>query len=431
VIGVLVSVTVKVLSMLRRVVITGMGVVSPVGVRLNNFWDAIKTEKCGIAEITRFDASRLPCRVAGEVKNYNGEDYFDRRTVLRTAMFSQFAMIAGKEAWEDSGLDKFKFEDPDRCGVLLGNGVGGLEIDDESHRRLIEKGPSKIPAMTIPKMICNEAAGNLSIYLGIRGSAHVIVTACASSCDAIGFAMDRIRCNRADVMLSGGAESATTEYGVGGFSQINSLSTNFNATPSRASRPFDKNRDGFVLGEGAGILVLEELEHAKRRGAKIYAELVGYGASEDAYHITAPCPDGEGGTRAIRLAIRDAGLRMTDIDYINAHGTATPTNDPIETAAIKAAFGDHAYKLAVSSTKGMTGHTLGAAGGIEAIITVLAIRDNFFPATINLDEPDPLCDLDYVPNKGRNGTINAAISMSLGFGGHNSVLAMKKYQPTI
>ncbi|MDR1053332.1 MAG: beta-ketoacyl-ACP synthase II [Planctomycetaceae bacterium] len=416
--------------MFRRVVITGMGVISPIGVGLNNFWEAVKTETCGIAAITRFDASNLPCRVAGEVKNYNGEDYFDRRTVLRTAVFSQFAMIAGGEAWKDSGLDKFTFDDPDRCGILLGNGVGGLEVDDESHYKLFGKGPSKIPAMTIPKMICNEASGNLSIYLGIRGSAHVIVTACASSCDAIGFAMDRIRCGRADVMLSGGAESATTEYGIGGFCQLNALSTNFNNTPARASRPFDKDRDGFVLGEGAGILVLEELEHAQKRGAKIYAELVGYGASEDAYHITAPSPNGEGGTRAILSAIRDAGFKPADIDYINAHGTSTPTNDPIETAAIKNAFGEHAYKLAVSSTKGMTGHTLGAAGGIEAIITALSVHDNFFPATINLDEPDPLCDLDYVPNKGRNRIINAAISMSLGFGGHNSVIAMKKYTAT-
>jgi 3-oxoacyl-[acyl-carrier-protein] synthase II len=404
-----------------------MGVISPIGVGLNNFWDAVKSEKCGIASITRFDASRLPCRVVGEVKNYNSEDYFDRRTSLRLAIFSQFAMIAGQEAWKDAELDKFKFDDPDRCGILLGNGVGGLEVDDESHRKLFEKGPSKIPAMTIPRMICNEAAGNLSILLGIRGSAHVIVTACASSCDAIGFAMDRIRCGRADIMLSGGSESATSEYGIGGFCQLNALSTNFNDTPSRASRPFDKDRDGFVLGEGAGILVLEELEHAKKRGVKIYAELIGYGASEDAHHITAPSPDGEGGTRAILSAIRDAGLKPGDIDYINAHGTSTPTNDPIETAAIKSAFGDHAYKLAVSSTKGMTGHTLGAAGGIEAIITTLAIKDNFFPATINLDVPDPLCDLDYVPNKGRNGVINAAISVSLGFGGHNSVIAMKKY----
>jgi 3-oxoacyl-[acyl-carrier-protein] synthase II len=413
--------------MFRRVVITGLGVISPIGVGLNNFWNAVKTETCGIDSITRFDTSRLPCKVAGEVKNYNGEDYFDRRTTLRMALFSQFAIIAGQEAWKDAGLDKFKLENPDRCGILLGNGVGGLEVDDEAHYKLFGKGPSKIPAMTIPKMICNEASGNLSIQLGIRGSAHVIVTACASSCDAIGFAMDRIRCGRADIILSGGAESAITEYGIGGFCQLNALSTNFNSTPNRASRPFDKDRDGFVLGEGAGILILEELEHAKKRGSKIYAELIGYGASEDAYHITAPSPDGEGGKRAILSAIQDANLKPEDIDYINAHGTSTPTNDPIETAAIKSALGEHAYKLAVSSTKGMTGHTLGAAGGIEAIITTLAINDNFLPATINLDEPDPLCDLDYVPNKGRNGIINAAISMSLGFGGHNSVIVLKKY----
>ncbi|MDR1923439.1 MAG: beta-ketoacyl-ACP synthase II [Planctomycetaceae bacterium] len=413
--------------MTRRVVITGLGIVSPIGIGLDVFWEAVQAETCGIAQVTRFDASNLTCRVAGEVKNYDGENFFDRRTVQRSALFAQFAMIAGKEAWQDAGLDKFTFDDPDRCGILLGNGVGGLEIDDESHRRLYEKGASKILAMTIPKMICNEAAGNLSIYLGVRGSAHVIVTACASGCDAIGFALDRIRCDRADVMICGGTESAITEYGIGGFCQLKAVSTSFNDAPSRASRPFDKDRDGFVLGEGAGILVIEELEHAKKRGAKIYAELAGYGASEDAYHITAPSPDGEGGTRAIRAALKDAGLRATDIDYINAHGTSTPTNDPVETAAIKTAFGEHAYKLAVSSTKGMTGHTLGAAGGIEAVITALAIKDNFFPATINLDEPDPLCDLDYVPNKGRKGTINAAISLSLGFGGHNSVIVIKKY----
>jgi 3-oxoacyl-[acyl-carrier-protein] synthase II len=404
-----------------------MGVISSIGIGLEKFWNAVKTEQCGIESITRFDASALPCRVAGEVKNYRGEDYFDKRFVQRTGLFSQFAVIAGQEAWQDAGLDKFSFENPNHCGVLLGNGIGGLEVDDEAHYKLYEKGVSKIPAMTIPKMIANEAAGNLSMYLGIRGSAHTVVTACASGGDAIGFAFDRIRCNRADVMLTGGTEGAITEYGIGGFCQLKALSTGFNDNPQHACRPFDKKRDGFVMGEGSGIVVLEELEHAKRRGAKIYAELAGYGTTADAYHITAPSPDGEGGARALQLAMQDAGFQPEDVDYINAHGTATPTNDPIETQAIKSAFSKHAYKLAVSSTKSMTGHTLGGAGGIETIITALAVQNDFFPATLNLGEPDDGCDLDYVPNKGRYGTIRAALSMSLGFGGHNSVIAIKKY----
>jgi len=403
-----------------------MGVVSPIGIGIQTFWQSIKEGVCGIAPITRFDASTLTCRVAGEVKNYIPTDYFEHRLVQRVALFTQFAMIAGQEAWKDAGLDQFAFDDPNRCGVLLGNGIGGLEVDDESHRKLYEKGNSRIPAMTIPKMIANEAAGNVSMLLGIKGSAHVVVTACASGTDALGFALDRIRCGRADVMLTGGTESTITEYGIGGFCQLKALSTNFNDTPHRASRPFDKDRDGFVMGEGAGILVLEEWEHAQRRGANIYAELSGYGASADAFHLTAPSPDGEGAIRAIQLALQDAGLKQEDVDYINAHGTSTPTNDPIETLAIKSAFGDHAYKLAVSSTKGMTGHALGAAGGIETIITALAVREGFFPATLNLDEADSECDLDFVPHKGRVGMIKSALSLSLGFGGHNSVIAVKK-----
>ena len=411
---------------MRRVAITGMGVVSPIGIGVQIFWQSVKEGVCGIAPITRFDASAFACRIAGEVKNYKPTDFFDHRLVQRTAIFAQFAMIASQEAWKDAGLDQFTFDDLNRCGVLLGNGIGGLEIDDESHRKLYEKGNSRMPAMTIPKMIANEAAGNVSMLLGIKGSAHVVVTACASGTDAIGFALDRIRSGRADVMLTGGTESTITEYGLGGFCQLKALSTGFNDAPQRASRPFDKDRDGFVMGEGAGILVLEEWEHAMRRRANIYAELAGFGASADAYHLTAPSPDGEGAARAIQLALQDAGLRPEDIDYINAHGTSTPTNDPVETKAIKTAFGEHAYKLAVSSTKSMMGHALGAAGGIETIITALAVREGFFPATLNLDKADPECDLDYVPNKGRTGTIQAALSTSLGFGGHNSVIVVKK-----
>lgn len=412
---------------LRRVVITGMGIVSPIGIGTKTFWQSIKTEQSGIAPITRFDASALPCRIAGEIKNYNGEEHFEKRILQRTSLFSQFAMIAAQEAWNDAGLNTFSFSDPDRCGILFGNGIGGLETDDEAHCKLFGKGASKMPAMTIPKMIANEAAGNVSMLLGIRGAAHTVVTACASGTDAAGFAFDRIRCGRADVMLTGGTESTITEYGIGGFCQLKALSTNFNDTPEKASRPFDKDRDGFVMGEGAGILVLEELEHAQRRGAVIYAEIAGFGATADAYHLTAPCPDGEGAVRAIKAVLNDGNLQPEDIDYINAHGTSTPTNDPVETLAIKTAFGEHAYKLAVSSTKGMTGHALGAAGGMEAVVAALAVHEDFIPATLNLDEPDPLCDLDYVPNKGRTAAVRAALSMSLGFGGHNSIIAVKKF----
>ena len=411
---------------MRRVAITGLGIVSPIGIGVEAFWKSVQGGVCGIAPITRFDASTLPCRIAGEVKDFKGTDFLDHRSVQRTALFSQFAMIAGEEAWKDAKLDQFTFEDPNRCGVLLGNGIGGLEVDDESHRKLYEKGNSRIPAMTIPKMIANEAAGNVSMMLGIKGSAHVVITACASGTDAIGFALDRIRCGRADVMLAGGAESSITEYGIAGFCQLKALSTHFNDEPHRASRPFDKDRDGFVMGEGAGIMILEEWEHAMRRGVPIYAELAGFGASADAFHLTAPDPDGEGAARAIQLAMQDANLKPEEVDYINAHGTSTPINDPVETKSIKTVFGTHAYQLAVSSTKSMTGHALGAAGGIETVITALSIREGFFPATINLDEADPECDLDYVPNHGRTGTIRSALSLSLGFGGHNSVIAVKK-----
>ena len=414
---------------MRRVAITGLGVVSPIGIGVQTFWQSVKDGVSGIAPITRFDASTLACRIAGEVKNYKATDFLDHRSVQRTAIFSQFAMIAGQEAWKDAKLDQFTFYDPAQCGVLFGNGIGGLEVDDESHRKLYEKGHARIPAMTIPKMIVNEAAGNVSMLLGIKGSAHALVTACASGTDAIGFALDRIRCGRAEVMLTGGTESSITEYGIAGFCQLKALSTNFNDAPHRASRPFDKDRDGFVMGEGAGILVLEEWDHAVRREAPIYAELAGFGATADAFHLTAPDPDGDGATRAILLAMQDAGLVLDDVDYINAHGTSTPINDPVETKAIKNTFGKHAYKLAVSSTKSMTGHTLGAAGGIETIITALAIRDGYFPATLNLDVPDKECDLDYVPNQGRTGTIRSALSLSLGFGGHNSVIAVKNVLP--
>jgi len=415
--------------MKERVVVTGMGVVSPIGIGVDEFWTSVRAGKNGVAATTRFDPKDVLCKIAAEVKNYDPHQWLDHRTVQRSAHFSQFAMIAAREAWGHAGLRNEMFDrNPSRAAIILGNGIGGLEADNDAQRKLCEKGPSRIPAMTIPKIISNEAAGNVSMMLGIHGLCHTIVTACASGTDAIGYAMNTIRQGFADVVIAGGTEAAITEYSIGGFCAIKALSTGFNDTPERASRPFDKNRDGFVMGEGAGILILESLSHARARNAKIYAEMVGFSATSDAYHLTAPDPEGSGATRAMIAALGDAGLQPEEIDYINAHGTSTPTNDPVETLAIKNAFGKHAYNLKVSSTKGMTGHCIGAAGGIEAVITAKALEDGFYPATINLEEPDPDCDLDYVPNFGKSGNIRAAISNSLGFGGHNSVIVIKKWE---
>jgi 3-oxoacyl-[acyl-carrier-protein] synthase II len=310
--------------------------------------------------------------------------------------------------------------------VILGNGIGGKEVDGEGYKTLFERGPGRISPMLIPKMIPNEAAGNISMALNAKGPVHTVVTACASSTDALGVALDAVRAGRADVVISGGTESALDELCVGGFCALKALSTKYNDTPQKACRPFDRERDGFIMGEGAGVLILEEYGHAVRRGARIYAEFAGYGGTGDAFHLTAPHPEGEGAARAMRVALRDAGLKPEDIDYINAHGTSTPINDPTETKAIKAAFGPHAYHLKVSSTKSMTGHMVGAAGAVEAVACVMALQDQFFPATINQEFPDPECDLNYVPNKGVNGTIRAAMSISLGFGGHNGVVIFKK-----
>ncbi len=409
-----------------KVVVTGMGAISPIGNSVETFWEAIRNGKCGVGPVTRFDSSQITSQVAAEVKNFDPKDYMDPRSANRMALFSQYAVAAGQMAWADAELDKRPPADLGRVSVFLGNGIGGIEIDSMAHKKLYDKGPKRLPAMTIPKMICNEAAGNLSISLGSKGAVHAVVTACASGTDAIGHALDAIRSGRADVVVTGGTEATVTVYAMGGFCALKALSTKYNETPERASRPFDKDRDGFVMGEGSGILVLESYEHAVRRDAPIYAELAGYGATADAYHLTAPHPDGEGAIRAIRLALQDAGLEPEAIQYINAHGTSTQVNDPVETTAIKGAFGDHAYRLKVSSTKGMTGHCIGAAGALEAIVSILAMRDGFYPATINLDSPDSGCDLDYVPNRGQTGTINAAMSTSLGFGGHNGVLAFKK-----
>lgn len=409
----------------RRVVVTGIGAVTPIGIGVAEFWRSIRGGVCGIERITKFDPSSVSCRIAAEVKNFDATQFMDKRAVQRTALFSQFAMIAAQEAWNDSRLAGQV--SLDEVCVLLGNAIGGFEVDCEAQRKFFEKGASKIPAMTIPRMIANEAAGNVSMLLGLRGAAHTVATACASGTDALGFALDLVRSGRTNVVITGGTEASITEFSIGGFCALKALSTSFNETPQKASRPFDRDRDGFVMGEGAGILIFEELEHAKKRGATIYAEVAGFGATADAYHITAPDPEGDGAALAIRKALADSNLAPEDIDYVNAHGTSTPTNDPVETKAIHTAFGLHASQLKVSSTKGMTGHCIGAAGGIEAMVSILAMRDGFFPATINLENPAPECDLDYVPNVGQTGTIRAAISTSLGFGGHNAVIVMKKF----
>ena len=411
--------------MAKRVVVTGMGTVNALGNNLEDFWQAVRSNTCGITAITKFDASECAARVAGEVKGFVAADFMARKAAKRMALFTQYAVAASAMAWKHAALEGTNF-DPERAGVIMGNGIGGMEVDDDAHIKMMERGVGRIPPMTIPKMIINEAAGNVSMALGLKGPAHTVATACASATDAIGVALDAVRAGRMDIAVTGGTEHTLTAYGIGGFCVIKALSTGYNDTPEKASRPFDANRDGFVMGEGAGILVLESEEHAKARGATIYAEVAGYGSTADAYHLTAPEPGGAGAARAIRLALADAGLQTTDIDYINAHGTSTPINDPTETAAIRAAFGEHADALKVSSTKSMTGHCLGAAGGVEAIVSIMAIRDQFFPATLNYETPDPECDLDYVPNKGVEGRIRAALSTSLGFGGHNGVLCFKE-----
>ncbi len=411
----------------NRIVVTGLGAITPLGLDVATTWESIKASKSGVAPITRFDASNLLTKIAAEVKGFDPKNYMDGKEARKMDLFSQFAVAAAREAMQDAGLIDSTF-DPVRAGVILGVGIGGFETVESSHTVLLEKGPSRVPPLTIPKLIANIGPGNVSIMLKLEGPCFAITTACASGTDAIGNAVYWLEKGICDFVLTGGVESAITPFGVAGFNVIQALSTKYNDRPTEASRPFDMDRDGFVMGEGAGILVLETLEHAKKRGAKIYAEYGGYGATCDAHHLTAPHPEGLGAIAAMRMALSDAGIRPEEIDYINAHGTSTPMNDPIETAAIKATFGEHAYKLKVSSTKSMTGHCLGAAGGIEALICVLAIKDQFFPATINLQNPDPLCDLDYVPNKGVPGEIRAAMSNSFGFGGHNGIVVFKKYE---
>ena len=409
----------------RRVVITGLGAITPIGNNTEEFWKGIKEGKCGIDEITHFDTTDYKVKLAGEVKEYNPEEYFDRRNAKRLDKFSQFAIIAAKEAWNDSKLDREK-EDMTRVGVILGSGIGGLETIEKEISTLLQKGPDRVSPMFIPMIIGNMAAGNVAIELGTKGESISMVTACASGTHCIGESFRMIKNGYQDVVIAGGTEAAITPSGIAGFTNIKALSQ---ATDkNRASIPFDKERSGFVMGEGAGLVVLEELEHAKNRGAKIYAEVVGYGATSDAYHITSPAPGGEGGARAMMVAMEEANVKPEEVTYINAHGTSTHLNDSCETQAIKTAFGEASKKVMVSSTKGHIGHLLGAAGGVEAVICAKAIEEGVVPATINYKVPDEECDLDIVPNEGRNVDVKYAMSNSLGFGGHNATILLKKYE---
>ena len=409
----------------RRVVITGLGAITPIGNNTEEFWKGIKAGKCGIDEITHFDTTNFKVKLAAEVKGYNPEEYFDRKAAKRLDTFSQFAIIAAKEAWEDSKLDK-ETENMERVGVIVGSGIGGLETMEKEMANIHEKGPDRVSPMFIPMNIANMAAGNVAIELGAKGESISMVTACASGTHCIGESFRMIKNGYQDIVIAGGTEAAITPIGIAGFTNIKALSQ---ATDkNRASIPFDKERSGFVMGEGAGILVLEELEHAKARNAKIYAEIVGYGATSDAYHITSPAPEGEGGARAMKIAMEEANVKPEEITYINAHGTSTHLNDSCETAAVKTALGEASKKVMVSSTKGNTGHLLGAAGGVEAVVCAKAVEEGFVPATINYKVPDEECDLDIVPNEGRKVEVKYAMSNSLGFGGHNASILLKKYE---
>ena len=409
----------------RRVVITGIGAITPIGNNVKEFWEGIKTSKCGIDKITLFDTNGYKVNLAAEVKNYNPEEYFDRKQAKRLERFTQFGVIAAREAFEDSGITK-ENTDMEKVGVIVGSGIGGLRTIELETQKLQEKGPDRVSPMYIPMAISNMAAGNIAIELGAKGESEAIVTACASATHAIGQSYRMIKHGYEDVIIAGGAESSITPSGIAGFTNMKALSTT--QDKNRASIPFDKERNGFVMGEGAGVILLEELEHAKKRGAKIYAEIVGYGATSDAYHITSPAPGGEGGARAMKVAMEEAGVKPEDITYINAHGTSTHLNDSCETQAVKAAFGDASSKVMVSSTKGHIGHLLGAAGGVEAVICAKAIEEGFVPATINYKVPDEECDLDVVPNEGRKVEVKYAMSNSLGFGGHNATILLKKYE---
>lgn len=410
--------------MSRRVVVTGMGAVTPIGIGVENFWKGVKENKVGIQLIDRFDTTEFKAKVAAQVNDFNAKDYMDAKSAKRMEKFCQFAVVAAKEALENSGLDMSK-EDPYRVGVSVGSGIGSLEQAEENTLKLKEKGPGRINPLLVPEMITNMAAGNISIALGAKGKSINVVTACATGTHSIGEAFRSIQCNDADVMIAGGTESCITPLGVGGFAALTALSTS--TDPMNASRPFDKDRDGFVMGEGAGIVILESLEHALERGANIYAEIVGYGATSDAYHITSPAEDGSGAARAMTNAMEEAGITPDMVDYINAHGTSTHHNDLFETRAIKLAFGDTAKDVKISSTKSMVGHLLGAAGAVEFITCVKSIEDGYVHPNMGLKESDEELDLDYVKDEGIDMEVNYALSNSLGFGGHNATVLVKKY----
>ncbi len=411
---------------MRRVVITGMGAVTPIGNDVNSFWQGIKDGVCGIDTVKSFDASGFKTQIAGEIKNLDIEEHIDRKEARKMDRYTQLALIAATEAINNSGIDMEK-EDKWRVGVITGAGIGGMKTFEDQHSALMEKGPGRVSPFFIPMMIGNMAAAQIAIKFGARGVNQNVVTACASSTNAIGDALRHIQYGDCDVVIAGGAEATVTPLAFAGFCNMKAMSTN-NDDPQNASRPFDAERDGFVLSEGAGFVIMEELEHAKARGANIICEVAGYGATDDAYHITSPVPGGEGGAKAMEMAIKDAGIEPKDVTYINAHGTSTKYNDHFETQAIKAVFGDSAKTVAISSTKSMTGHLLGAAGGVEAIVCALSIKEGYIPATINYKTPDPDCDLDIVPNEGRNQAVDYALSNSLGFGGHNASILLKKYQ---
>ncbi|MGL5382413.1 MAG: beta-ketoacyl-ACP synthase II [Culicoidibacterales bacterium] len=409
----------------RRVVVTGIGAVTPLGNTAEQMWEAMKLGKHGIAEISHFNTENYEVKLAAEVKNFDPLEHFSKLEAKRLDRYAQFALVSARQAFADAGLAG-EIADPYRFGVIYTTGIGGLQTIESEATKLLEKGPRRVSPMFVPMAIVNMGAGNIAIDLGAKGHCTSVVTACASATHALGDALRMIQYGDADVILTGGAEATITQLGVAGFQALRALSTSTN--PNRASIPFDKERNGFIMGEGGGALILEEYEHAKKRGAKIYAELAGFGSTCDANHITAPDPSGEAGARALINAVTDAGVELSDVDYINAHGTSTPLNDKTETTAIKVAFGDAAKKVAVGSTKSMTGHLLGAAGAIEAIVCVKAIQEGYLPQTINLTVADEACDLDYIAESGRSQQVNVALSNSLGFGGHNATIAFKKVE---
>ena len=408
---------------MRRVVVTGLGAITPIGNNVKDMWEAVQNGVCGIAPITLYPTENRKVKLAGEVKNYQPEDYMEKREARKMDRFTQFAMIAADEAIKDSEMDLEEC-DMDRCGIIVSSGIGGLSTIQNEDCKGYEKGYDRVSPHFIPMSISNMAAGQIAIKYGFHGMASCVVTACAGGTNAIGDAFRHIRDGYAEVMLAGGCEASITELGIGGFTSLKAL--NETEDMNRASIPFDKERNGFVMGEGAGILILEEYEHAKKRNAKIYCEMAGYGANCDAHHITAPLEDGSMAAKCMRLAMEDAGIKESDIQYINAHGTSTIMNDQCETEAVKKAYGKWAYELMISSTKSMTGHLLGASGAVEGIITAISVKNNYVPATINYKVPDEKCDLDIVPNQGRKVTVNAAMSNSLGFGGHNASIIFKK-----